>query len=417
MLLHLPVEVLQEIGRQVPKAGNKNLRAVCKDLALAVDSQVFATIMLATNKLSLDDNRSVLETLAARELVTDWSRFPRTLKIDLDNTTKIQSEDQPLGPAEEVLFSALCCMPNIRTVIWNICWGYPEWPRTVISRFLNSQNLIDEIEIRISTRVDLNCSWEQVRGLRTLKLYASYGTPPTLYSELTSLAVNNHTLQTLHLLAPAPWSELWVTLRAQQIHLSDVATKNVTDEFLGYLGSYSGLQRLTLQYPGAGSETESDRLADIFFDSVLPRHTDSLQYLTCAARFEGRWSFGTHNAGVISRLHRLSQLDVSVNAIDVPYENSDYSGINAVENLLQIATEIPPLRSLRILAADPEDYRGSFSGNHHHNRAVSDGILGAMRSFGAQVSSPSIVVAGFMRKSYHLTATSDPNIPFKYCRP
>ncbi|KAJ7309377.1 hypothetical protein DFH08DRAFT_719276, partial [Mycena albidolilacea] len=124
---------------------------------------------------------------------------------------------------------------------------------------------------------------------------------------------------------------LWATLRAQRIHLCEIATNSITDEFLGYLSSYSSLEHLTLKYPGAESATESDRLADKFFDTALPCHAASLWALKCNAYFEGRWSFGCNNADVISRLYRLSQLQISVNATDVPYETStNYSGDNAV---------------------------------------------------------------------------------------
>ncbi|KAJ7264076.1 hypothetical protein B0H12DRAFT_273122 [Mycena haematopus] len=414
MLLELPVEILHEIGCQIPgTAEKKNLRSVCKDLALAMDSLIFGTIILNTDTLHLADGRSIIEALVTDTLLTDWSHFPTALKID-HIKNRPQGYQPPNDRLEERLHLALSSMPNIRTVIWKIRSGYPDWPRRAIIHFLESHQLIDEIEIHLETRVDMGCSWEHISGLRKLKIHSLY-TPPTIFAQLSRLVATNHGLKALHLLAPTVWSQFWVTLRVQQIHLTDVATNNVTDDFLGYLGSYSGLQRLTLQYPDAHMDTESsDQLADHFFGSVLPQHATSLLHLSCAVWFEGRWCFGTHNANVICGLRRLSRLEMSVNAHDVPHENSEsYSGTNAPERLLQIATELP-VRYLGIFPADPEASRGTLSGAQKQNYYVSNGIIATLRDFTACSSSPSIVVAGFMRKWYQLNATTDPNTPFEY---
>ncbi|KAJ6523106.1 hypothetical protein DFH09DRAFT_1096790 [Mycena vulgaris] len=333
--VRLTVEILQEIGFQVrvevyrsrvesltrlqiPTAEKKTLRCVCEELALAMDCLIFTTIILNTLGLHPVDGTGIIETLVTDALWTDWSRFPTALKIDLFKHRHQKEYDPPNDRLEELLYLALSSMPNIRT-------------------------LIEEIEIHIETRIDMDCSWEQVSGIRKLTINSRY-IPPTLFAQLTHLVTDNHGLEALHLLAPADWSQFWVTLRVQKMHLIDVATNNVTDEFLCYLGSYSGLQRLALQYPSANTQTESDQLADRFFD--------------------GRWSFGAHNADVISSLHRLSRLEMSVNGHDVSHEHSEsYSGWNAA-----------------------------------HNHRVSEGLIATLRGSAARSSSPSVVVAGVRRR-------------------
>ncbi|KAF7345225.1 hypothetical protein MSAN_01899100 [Mycena sanguinolenta] len=387
MLPGLPVEILQEIACQAPTAEKKALRSVCKDLALAMDCLIFTTVILNTLGLHSADGPGMIETLATGALLTDWSRFPTALKIDLVKHRPPKEYDPPNDRLEGLLHLALSSMPNIRTVVWAIHWGYPTWPRRAIMHFINSSQLIDEIEIRIETRVDMDCSWEQVRGIRKLTINSRY-TPTILFAQLTRLVANTRSLEGLHLLAPAEWSQFWITLREQNMHLTDVATNNVTDDFLRYLGSYSGLQRLTLQYPSASTEAESNRLANHFFGSVLPQHKASLLHLSCVAWFEGCWSFGTHNADVISGLHRLSRLWMSVNGHDVQHEHTDnYSEWNAPERLLQIATELP-VRHLGIFPADPEESRDTLAGDYKHTFRVSQGIITALLGFAARSSSP-----------------------------
>ncbi|KAF7346990.1 F-box domain-containing protein [Mycena venus] len=164
------------------------------------------------------------------------------------------------------------------------------------------------------------------------------------------LVFNNRSLTSLRLHHSSPrWSEIWDILRDQQVHLTELVTDTVTDELIAYLSVCSGLQRLTFRSIDsdleAESETENDRLAGIFFDSVLPRHAHSLVQFSCFPHFECRFSFSAHNAHVISTLQRVSQLDMTVNSIDVPDDAHPdlFSGQNAVVRLLEICAQLPAL--------------------------------------------------------------------------
>ncbi|KAJ7732577.1 hypothetical protein DFH07DRAFT_701619, partial [Mycena maculata] len=85
---------------------------------------------------------------------------------------------------------------------------------------------------------------------------------------------------------------------------------------LTYLASYSGLTHLMMNQADAGSKQESKRLACYyFFESVLPCHGQLLVKFSCAPSFEGRWSFGPHNANTLSQLHKLESLHMSVNSV------------------------------------------------------------------------------------------------------
>ncbi|KAJ7301057.1 hypothetical protein DFH08DRAFT_996414, partial [Mycena albidolilacea] len=98
-----------------------------------------------------------------------------------------------------------------------------------------------------------------------------------------------------------------------QIKLTEITTNVVTPELFDYLSSYSGIQKLSLLHPDGGSRDKSDRLADTFFETVLSRHATSLVELSCPAGHESRFSFGSHNADVISLLHKLKSLGMSIN--------------------------------------------------------------------------------------------------------
>ncbi|KAJ6578324.1 hypothetical protein B0H19DRAFT_908525, partial [Mycena capillaripes] len=98
-------------------------------------------------------------------------------------------------------------------------------------------------------------------------------------------------------------------LRTEPIYLTYLVTSAVNDDLYTYLSVFSGLQRLTLlDSRDPKEEVKCNRLAGIFFDSVLPRLSHSLVQLSCSTHYECRWSFGTHNASTISLLQHLSKL-------------------------------------------------------------------------------------------------------------
>ncbi|KAJ7229463.1 hypothetical protein C8J57DRAFT_1015210, partial [Mycena rebaudengoi] len=75
----------------------------------------------------------------------------------------------------------------------------------------------------------------------------------------------------------------------------EITSGGVTLAQLTYWGSYSGLRRVKFSYLAGNGEAESNRLAGVFFEDVLPRHAGSLTELSCPAGYECRWSFGAHN--------------------------------------------------------------------------------------------------------------------------
>ena len=83
--------------------------------------------------------------------------------------------------------------------------------------------------------------------------------------------------------------EVWHTLGTEGIKLSRLETNLMSDGLLQYLSSYQGLRDLRLQRVSGNDDNDSDRLANIFFQEVLPRHANSLEIFHINAAFEGDW--------------------------------------------------------------------------------------------------------------------------------
>ncbi|KAJ7637852.1 hypothetical protein B0H17DRAFT_1216919 [Mycena rosella] len=309
-------------------------------------------------------------------------------------------------------------MTNIRTVIWTVRPASAEF-RSVIADFLRSNTLLDDLRLDVNGVTDLSFSLDELPNLRKLEIGSNYQISASVVRKLTPVILKNSNLSSLPLRGgQEEWSQLWTLLRTRQIYLTDVSATYVGDEILAYLGSYSGIERLQLLWVDAGSETTSNRFADVFFETVLPRHTNSIVQLSCPALYECRWSFGAHNAHVIGRLQRVSKLEMTVNCEDVPDEQSVvHSGENAVERILQLAAQLPALRNLGIFASDCEGNREAECGNPSmdHEETVSAGISAVVRDFRPCVSSPAIVVAGHEICEIQ-TAGTDPDFYLSTCR-
>jgi hypothetical protein len=107
------------------------------------------------------------------------------------------------------------------------------------------------------------------------------------------------------------WSEISPILQAKGINLKQISRTYASKELLAYLGSYSGLENLTIL-----SERGKEDLAYLFFDSLL-QHKDSLLSLVCSAYHEGEWCLTRYNLDIISQLHDLQHLEIAVNSYDI----------------------------------------------------------------------------------------------------
>ncbi|KAJ6457910.1 hypothetical protein C8R45DRAFT_1221691 [Mycena sanguinolenta] len=433
MLLDLSAELLEAIGAKVLSSSDHAvLRIVCKSLNDALFSLFFSVLVLKTNRNGLDMNRvEMLKAIAAGQ--TGWSQHAKTLHIIPAKPT-VHNDTEGKQPVN-LLVDTLASLSNIHTVLWK---GHHQefwkWGQPTILDFLNGLSTLDNLELTISGGVDL--STLAIRNLRRftfkhyplealeVRLLMFHGTPlpPPMYHDVARLISQNR-LTSLRLEGNSEWSTVWNVLRdkTQCTRPVEITTSIVVEKLFDYLTSYSGITKLTLLFPDGGNVNESNRLADIFFETVLPCLAESLVELSCPAAYESRFSFGTHNVNAISLLHKLTTLEMSINAgavrrvEDDPREYVDIGGIrypiahigvsvkvdqadidHVVILLLETAATLPDLRSLVIVSAETEGNRGAWCGNGriHHRGAVNSAIVNAVKSFRTDVPCSTIVCAG-----------------------
>ncbi|KAF8180544.1 hypothetical protein K438DRAFT_1842109 [Mycena galopus ATCC 62051] len=400
----------------------------------------FSVLVLKTNREhQTEDGVQLLTALASGS--TGWSSYAKALHI-LPAKALSQEAEQALMPQDknldlsvELLSAALASLPNIRTVMWHTNeQGFWSWARSTICMFLNSLPGLNELALDVQGQVDFSelqvrdlrkftfktPNWGR-RGVRRVRDLVSSTSPPLplMYDEISPLILQNR-LRCLHLEGPNEWSIVWSALRsANQTKLIDVTTNVVSSELYDYLTSYRGIEKLTLKFPDGGNLHESNGLADAFFETVLPAHAKTLTCLSCPAAYESRFSFGTHNVDVVSQLHKLTILEMSINAgavrpVDNPRHWTDPDGkvhrvvsigrsVEAeqadidpvVALLLETAATLPLLRSLAILSAETERNRGAWCGNGriHHKSAVDAAIGRAMKTFRSDVACAAVVRA------------------------
>ncbi|KAJ7888899.1 hypothetical protein B0H14DRAFT_1182918 [Mycena olivaceomarginata] len=223
---------------------------------------------------------------------TGWSIHARMLLIRQGRRAGHQDASAlPLSDNEikNLLASSLRSTPNIRTVVWEVHEHAEQdsspWEKSTgaICEFLNTPTALDDLQLDIQGTIDVSSL--QVLGLRKFTLKSprwesqfdfGWMTPtpePTIYADVSWLLAQNQ-LTSVHLEGTDAWSRVWRTLRTKsdgsQIKLTEITTNVVTPELFDYLSSYSGIEKLALLYPDGGSRNDSDRLADTFFETVLP---------------------------------------------------------------------------------------------------------------------------------------------------
>ncbi|KAJ6580741.1 hypothetical protein B0H19DRAFT_1112255 [Mycena capillaripes] len=401
-------------------------------------------------------------------------------KQDTDNELKLADERM-----KKFLPSALESLKNVRTVIWTSRREDAEWTAEAVADYLNSHPTLEDFRLtadglksncsfnqlnglrklsltshssRLLTELTHSLS-EAVRNspdLASLHLQSHdfscdaalsftdlfHGDLSCAHPHLTELHLNDYTLPLdgirPHLRAlkslwwfrgyswteegyPVPVRRGWDVLREERIHLTEIHTDIIDEDLLAYLSSSSGLERLTISSAGGDNEEQSNRRADDFFAHALPRHRSSLVALSCHAEYEGRWSFGAHNAGVILQLHKLRSLRMSVNSVPNGYAppvgqaggsgrgsrklykiENDEDGHNMVHRFLDLIIQLPIMDAV-IFASTADHLRNHSCGNPmvSHHKSVLSLIDAAVRGFeftaplGHVHVSSAVVLAGY----------------------
>ncbi|KAJ6449681.1 hypothetical protein C8R45DRAFT_1044602 [Mycena sanguinolenta] len=397
MLSELSVELLQEIADHLNNSDYANFRAVSKDTSFAMEPLFFARNALSRQHLRLKSGHLFLKTLATGE--TGWSRYARLLKISRGNRIEIGEELAGFSDTalQQLLASALRSMMNIQTFIWEVHQGVPTSQSTVICDYLYALPSLEDLQLIVE---DVELPLDRFSGLRSFQITTPYWKECRMVQQVSQLVARCSNLTILHVFGFTDWSQLWLTLhRANADRVKEIYTNVVTDHLLGYLASYSGIEKLSLYRPDIESVAKSDRLANTFFDVVVPQHAHTLVNLACSTPYESRWSFGAHNVDLLSNSLRLETLEVSVNEDDVV---NIAPPMNAVDLILRAVEHIPALRRLQISPGVAQTHRNTRHANPgiRHVNAVYLAITATVKEFRSY--NPSVAIICVNGHSYIL---------------
>ncbi|KAJ7920288.1 hypothetical protein B0H13DRAFT_2319624 [Mycena leptocephala] len=339
-LITLYEELLQEIGRQASISEQKALRSVCRAARHAVDPQLFAASPIVVDMgLQIEKTLGQLETLNKGNSL--WSRVGRTLRISQISPNALKA-GRTVTLMQDLLWPTLRSLKNVRTVEWTIRSTDTTEAKSNLMEFLKTiDGLEDFILVDKSDAVGHYAFLDVSSNLRKLSVTVEGGTRdcyPAAVQWTRTVVGKSTRLEQLVPPSTYDWSEISPILQAKGINLKQISRTYASKELLAYLGSYSGLENLTIL-----SERGKEDLAHLFFDSLL-QHKDSLLSLICSAYHEGEWCLTRYNLDIISQLHDLQHLEIGVNSYDIRDDR------NIVTTFLDMVPEMPALRSICIRA-------------------------------------------------------------------
>jgi hypothetical protein len=206
---------------------------------------------------------------------------------------------------------------------------------------------------------------------------------------LTSLELHSY---------PGDVGQLWRSLLAEGIQLTELITERISDELLCYLALYSGLKTLQIE----SMSPDLTNLVDKLFRDVLSRHMDTLETLYLRTWFEGPWCFGQSNADLILKCQKLSVLSMSVEYNLWDKDKSDKSSdplvrfnslftlprIHSLKKknqlfILEKTAHLPCLHKLTLLSSEPLSNRYNGCGNlgMRYTQEVDDKMQATIRDF------------------------------------
>ncbi|KAJ7686323.1 hypothetical protein B0H17DRAFT_718782 [Mycena rosella] len=164
----------------------------------------------------------------------------------------------------------------------------------------------------------------------------------TQFPWLPQVMQQSPNLEVLRLPFAREGGDAWEALGLNGVRLKELSVPHAPQSLLRYLASYSGLERVVI-----GTSSGRDDRAPFFWESVLPRHAESLKGLVCPSYSAGPWCFGRHNITLISDLRQLDTLEIGIDLDErwVQHEK------DIVELFMEMASEMPLLRKIAIIVA------------------------------------------------------------------
>nr|GAT53773.1 predicted protein [Mycena chlorophos] len=364
-LSSLSVELVQEVAGHLGIRPQSALRATCSALCVALDPLVFSTLTLRIGIEKLERDLSRLRALA--EGATPFSRYARRVNIaevtpyefywGTDNLKDPKTGEQKelwLVTLREALKPALTTLDGVRIVHWTASRDDPEWlVRDIVDTLATWQLMEFSYVCDIAGALP---ALGRLSGasLRKLHFFASSQTKLDL-EELVTLLHYTPKLVSLSVESRKDlgFDDIWPVLQVNSVYLTELSVNIVSPKLCDYLVSYTGLERV--HFRNVDALAVSRETADLFFERVLRRHSASIVELHVFPRYGSRWSFGTHNVGVLSSLVGLEKLGITV---DPEYGAAQLQ--KDITLLLDMVPQLPVLRLLDIETTRDECDRGAW---------------------------------------------------------
>ncbi|KAJ7217290.1 hypothetical protein GGX14DRAFT_440937 [Mycena pura] len=319
-------------------ADQARLRASCRYLGGAVAPLFFARFVLRVDRVCSGDEDSLVLLRRIARGENGWARWARTLRVVPGAEDELVHATATM---QQVLAAALASMANIRTVVWTAQENGPlaSWLSTMVWDALHKLPLLEDLDMKLLGKVPL--SLPDLASLRRLKIVTwpyytararsadNVGIAPELLSlqnwqppmplalQVASVGRQLTSLQLFGLL-DRELSAVWTALRNERVHLKEItaAFQLVSSDFVAYIGSYSGVEKLHLFKPGSGGamHAELDTLARRFYNDALDKHAATLTEFCCTVEFACAWCFGSLSARTVAGLRKLRRLEMGIAA-------------------------------------------------------------------------------------------------------
>ena len=164
---------------------------------------------------------------------------------------------------------------------------------------------------------------------------------------------------------------IWDALREERIYLRRIATDHVNPSLVEYLGSYTGLNELSIApRPGptplaplftslerlslrddhaAQDPTQDIDLAKAFWTIAVPSHASTLTHLHVDAPHDGGWCFNDAVAPSLLACTELQTVEVTVQPRDIDRRK----GRDVVWTLLNVVHQLKGVERVSIASAEP----------------------------------------------------------------
>ncbi|GIJ90964.1 hypothetical protein Asppvi_009929 [Aspergillus pseudoviridinutans] len=124
------------------------------------------------------------------------------------------------------------------------------------------------------------------------------------------------------------WKALWSSLQETRTELSALkvsGSERAMDDMFQYLLSYNGLQKLEIMHLQMDHHHEEDKLAETFWDKIVPHVRATLATLTITTRYEGDLCYGPSAAAALLQCLLLKDVTLSIGTVSTPWAAETFS--------------------------------------------------------------------------------------------